>query len=120
MSKIECETCIKRKTRYCPNSSECLETEDMPHYKNRIMILEENELYKTLLMKDHHKIHELADVIDEVEKSLKDYQEYIDEAKKMYSDLDDDNIVKVSCMQILNNQMARNYDLLQILEKVNE
>ena len=65
MSKIECETCIKRKTRYCPNSSECLETEDMPHYKNRIMILEENELLKTLLMKDHHKIHELADVIDE-------------------------------------------------------
>lgn len=73
MSKIECETCIKRKTRYCPNSSECLETEDMPHYKNRIMILEENELYKTLLMQDHHKIHELADVIDEATEYTKSH-----------------------------------------------
>ena len=61
---------------------------------------------------------QLKEVIEEVRESIKDFQEYIDEAKKMYSDLDDNNIVKVSCMQILNNQMVRNYKLLQILDKV--
>ena len=46
MNSRECETCIKRKTMYCPNSSECLETEDKKHYQNRTMLLEENQAYK--------------------------------------------------------------------------
>ena len=71
------------------------------------------------VMKDLYKQLDLyKEVIEEVRKSIEDYQEYIEEAKKMYSDLDDDNVVKASCMQLLNNQMARNYEVLQILEKV--
>jgi hypothetical protein len=41
--KRECESCIKRKTPYCPNSTECMATDDMPYYQNRIMLLEENK-----------------------------------------------------------------------------
>lgn len=49
MKEIECETCIKRKTMYCPNSSECFNTENKPYYQNRIMLLEEiQELKKQL------------------------------------------------------------------------
>lgn len=44
--KRECETCIKRKTTYCPNSIECMDTNDMPYYQNRIMLLEENKKLK--------------------------------------------------------------------------
>lgn len=44
--KRECETCIKRKTPYCPTSIECMATDDMPYYQNRIMLLEENEQLK--------------------------------------------------------------------------
>lgn len=44
--KRECETCIKRKTTYCPNSIECMDTNDMPYYQNRIMLLEENQELK--------------------------------------------------------------------------
>lgn len=44
--KRECETCIKRKTMYCPNSSECFNTENKPYYQNRIMLLEENQELK--------------------------------------------------------------------------
>ncbi len=44
--KRECETCIKRKTMYCPNSTECYDTSDMPYYQNRIMLLEENKKLK--------------------------------------------------------------------------
>ena len=46
MHEIECETCIKRKTKYCPNSSECYETIDKPYYQNRIMLLEEIQQLK--------------------------------------------------------------------------
>lgn len=42
----ECETCIKRKTVYCPTSIECMATDDMPYYQNRIMLLEENKELK--------------------------------------------------------------------------
>lgn len=44
--KRECESCIKRKTPYCPNSDECMIIEDMPYYQNRIMLLEENKQLK--------------------------------------------------------------------------
>lgn len=47
--KRECETCIKRKTMYCPNSSECFDTENKPYYQNRIMLLEENQELKKQL-----------------------------------------------------------------------
>ena len=49
MNEIECETCIKRKTKYCPNSSECYETKEKPYYQNRIMLLEENQQLKNQL-----------------------------------------------------------------------
>ena len=41
--KRECETCIKRKTLYCPSTNECMYTDDMPYYQNRVMLLEENK-----------------------------------------------------------------------------
>lgn len=44
--KRECETCIKRKTLYCPSTNECMNTDDMPYYQNRIMLLEENKILK--------------------------------------------------------------------------
>ena len=49
MTSRECETCIKRKTVYCPNSIECMATDDKPYYQNRIMLLEENQELKKQL-----------------------------------------------------------------------
>lgn len=46
MTSRECETCIKRKTVYCPTSIECMATDDKPYYQNRIMLLEENQQLK--------------------------------------------------------------------------
>ena len=46
MTSRECETCIKRKTVYCPNSIECMDTDDKPYYQNKIMLLEENQELK--------------------------------------------------------------------------
>lgn len=78
--------------------------EKLEDYETQVKKAKQLDLYK--------------EVIEEVRKSIEDYQKYIDDAKEIYSDLDDDDIVKVSCLQLLNNQMVRNYDVLQILDKV--
>lgn len=49
--KRECETCIKIKTPYCPTSIDCMSTDDMPYYQNRIMLLEENQKLKEAIDK---------------------------------------------------------------------
>ncbi len=54
--KRECDTCIKRKTTFCPTSMECMATDDMPYYQNRIMLLEENQELKNQL-EEHKKIY---------------------------------------------------------------
>lgn len=46
MSNVECESCVKRKTMYCPNSFKCYATKDKPYWQNRIMLLEENNQLK--------------------------------------------------------------------------
>ena len=77
MKNIECESCIKRKTMFCPNSSKCWNTEDKPYWQNRIMLLEENQklkdeknkqrkYYQNRLMKYQEKINNLQSVIDEL------------------------------------------------------
>ena len=64
MNKEECELCIKYKTMYCPNSSECYMTQDKPYYQNRIMLLEENKQLK-------EKVNQLETNRDEVIEILK-------------------------------------------------
>ena len=79
VKEIECETCIKRKTMYCPNSSECFNTENKPHYQNRIMLLEENEKLKEQYCErtdcsgrlgNSKKIEELQKRIDKAKNNL--------------------------------------------------
>ena len=44
--KRECESCVKRKTKYCPTSMKCMATDDVPYYQNRFMLLYENKQLK--------------------------------------------------------------------------
>ena len=46
MNNVECESCVKRKTMYCPNSFKCYATKDKPYWQNRIMLLEETQQLK--------------------------------------------------------------------------
>ena len=80
MNEIECESCIKRKTMYCPNSNECFETDDKLHWENRITLLEKysklqnnwNELKKWLFEDgryiDSYSSYELRRKIQELER----------------------------------------------------
>ena len=91
MNEIECETCIKRKSEYCPNSSECYNTIDKPFYQNRIMLLEENQKLK-----------------EQLEASEKARKEAIDEIKELYDNTDD-----TTCYDIDKDEKER---LLHILD----
>lgn len=84
--KRECETCIKRKTIFCPTSMECMATDDMPYYQNRIMLLKENQELKKQLeylrsgeyynqLRFENKM--LQDIVDNGEVSKED-REFID------------------------------------------
>lgn len=73
--KRECETCIKRKTTYCPTSIECMATDDMPYYQNRIMLLEENK--------------QLKERIEYLERSNNRREDTILEQRQKISDLED-------------------------------
>ena len=53
MIRKECIYCIKRKTEYCPNSSECYLLENVPYFQTKYDVLKENqELKKQLETKE--------------------------------------------------------------------
>ena len=87
--KRECETCIKRKTTYCPTSMECMATDDMSYYQNRIMLLEENQELKKQLEKKYSKIGTLTnEVLYEENTKLinqqKEFIEWLEAMNRMY------------------------------------
>lgn len=76
--KRECETCIKRKTTYCPNSIECMDTNDMPFYQNRIMLLEENLKLKKQVEEWENHLKCSKEMLDiQGQKGNYDYDEYM-------------------------------------------
>lgn len=82
----ECETCIKRKTVYCPNSIKCMATDDKPYYQNKIMLLEENqELKKQLKDKteDYRRMKDnfdsKVDVLTKIETQQKEFIKFLED-----------------------------------------
>ena len=88
MTSRECETCIKRKTVYCPNSIECMATDDKPYYQNRIMLLEENQQLKKQLEQYQEEVCILDMRTDENIKLINQQKEFIKYLENM---LDDEN-----------------------------
>ena len=86
MNEIECETCIKRKTVYCPNHVDCYDTINKPYYQNRIMLLEENKQLKELLesnskvnIADHMYASECEDKLINVKHKQQELKYYLKE-----------------------------------------
>lgn len=82
--KRECESCIKRKTPYCPNSTECMATDDMPYYQNRIMLLKENQDLKKQLENKYEKVGTLTSELlyEENTKLINQQKEFINYLQK--------------------------------------
>ena len=90
----KCETCIKRKTMFCPNSIKCWATDDKPYYRNKIMLLEENqELKKQLttyqILHRDCKADNLKNIskIEEMKNQQKKFINYLEDNYKETQDI---------------------------------
>ena len=90
----KCETCIKRKTMFCPNSKKCMAADDKPYYQNKIMLLEENqELKKKLttnqILHRDCKVDNLKNIskIEEMENQQKEFIKFLEDNWKQTQDI---------------------------------
>ena len=79
--KRECETCIKRKTPYCPTSIDCMATDDMPYYQNRIMLLEENQELQKQLEEHKKEKQEWINLLYMFKNQQKEFIKYLEDEK---------------------------------------
>lgn len=78
MKNRTCVSCIKRKTPYCPTSIECMATEDMPYYQNRMMLLKENQELKKQAEEWEHHLKCSKEMLEiQGQKGNYDYDEYM-------------------------------------------
>lgn len=95
--KRECESCIKNKTIYCPNSYECLSKEDKPFYEDKYTILTKAEALDETL----------KDYIEEIERLIKENQKYKEVIDKA-----------IEILKLCNSQCAK--ETINILNEVSE
>ena len=81
MNEIECETCVKRKTVYCPNHADCYDTINKPYYQNRIMLLEENNQLKEQLQQQEEEYDRMF-ALWHSRKLIKKFDDEFDEEDK--------------------------------------
>lgn len=81
MNEIECETCVKRKTMYCPNHADCYDTINKPYYQNRIMLLEENNQLKEQLQQQEEEYDRMF-ALWHSRKLIKKFDDEFDEEDK--------------------------------------
>lgn len=61
-------------------------------------------------------IQQKENIIKEVRKKTKENQEYLESAKEMYLEQDDE-LLKIHTVQLINNNLSQNDDILEILDK---
>ena len=103
----KCETCIKRKTMYCPNSIKCMATDDKPYYRNKIMLLEENKKLKKKYenaVADYEKTmfekEQLNSLVNSCQEEIRQLKKTLEEYKKDIEDLDNQNQRAFKNMQL--------------------
>ena len=103
----KCETCIKRKTMYCPNSIKCMATDDKPYYRNKIMLLEENKELKKKYenaVADYEKTmfekEQLNSLVNSCQEEIRQLKKTLEEYKKDIEDLDNQNQRAFKNMQL--------------------
>ena len=71
----KCETCIKRKTLFCPTSIKCMATDDKLYYQDKIMLLEENKQLKERIAYLERSNNRREDTILEQRQEISDLEE---------------------------------------------
>ncbi len=79
-------------------------------------ILENNRTLKEKNKELKEEIERLNNIIKEVREKTKENQEYLESAKEMYLEQDDE-LLKIHTVQLINNNLSQNDDILEILDK---
>ena len=116
----KCETCIKRKTMFCPNSKKCMAADDKPYYQNKIMLLEENQELKKKLEEYKDKINwyenfEVNKTIDKLRlKHNTQQKEFIDYLEDNWKQTQDIWYIKIlqKYKEITSKQAKENDEIL--------
>ena len=95
-------------------------------YKENQQLKEELEVskqyedyYKDLCDKALKTGGKYISVIKEIREYIKEHNDYLEKAKEMYISCNDE-LLKSTCIQLINNELVRSDNLLQILDKVKE
>lgn len=70
MVRKECIYCIKRKTEYCPNSSECCLLENVPYFQTKDDVLKENQELKKQLEVGEQQYNDLVEEKEKLQEQL--------------------------------------------------
>ena len=123
----KCETCIKRKTMHCPNSIKCMATDDKPYYRNKIMLLEENQELKKKYenaVADYEKTmfekEQLNSLVNSCQEEIRQLKKTLEEYKKDIEDLDNQNQRAFKNMQLnqlkICNMIKQQKEFIKYLE----
>ena len=92
---------------FCPTSMECMATEDMTYYQNRIMLLEENKKLKKKYenaVADYEKTmfekEQLNSLVNSCQEEIRQLKKTLEEYKKDIEDLDNQNQRAFKNMQL--------------------
>lgn len=103
MGDRECVSCIKRKTPYCPTSMQCMATDDMPYYQNRMMLLKENQELKKQLENANEKI-----ILLQASEPMLNYKKALEETRqKEFIEWLENGIEKVKNTEFLDERIQR-------------
>lgn len=64
-----------------------------------------------------NKLKQYKSVLDEIREYIKEHNDYLEKAKEIYIGCNDE-LLKPTCIQLINNELVRSDNLLQILDKV--
>lgn len=117
MKNRECVSCIKRKTPYCPTSIECMATEDMPYYQNRMMLLKENQELKKQLEDKEDYINKLQATKDKLDK--RDYENTMQQ-KEFIKYLEDEIKDTEKTIELLSDTRNSRIPILQYKKHIIE
>lgn len=99
MNNRECDSCIKRKTIYCPNSEKCYCTEDKPFYMSKIDALEEIESCDYIINKGDRDRLALSKGNRKLRNRINKAIKYIKENEEEYGSLEDNEKIIIEILE---------------------
>lgn len=107
--------------KWCKEQEELIELEkENQQLKLDYELYKDNHTYKNYeVERKDITIKQLNSTLEEIREYTKEHKDYLEKAKEMYIDCENE-LLKTSCIQLINNELVRSDNLLQIIDKAME